>query len=63
MTTLGVVLRLLFWASGGLVLYTYIIYPLILVLLAGLAQVWTDIRYALGREERRRSRSHTPRSD
>lgn len=45
----------LFWVSAGLALYTYAVYPLLLVLLASLHQLWGDLRFAASRGNRRRA--------
>jgi len=42
--------------SAGLVLYTYLGYPLALVLLAGAKQIAADIRFGLGKRNRRHDR-------
>jgi len=42
--------------STGLILYTYLGYPLILLLLANIKQVAADIRFGLGKRNRRRRR-------
>jgi cellulose synthase/poly-beta-1,6-N-acetylglucosamine synthase-like glycosyltransferase len=44
----------IFWISAGLVLYTYAIYPLVLIVLAGARQVIDDLRYAASRGNRRK---------
>ncbi len=44
----------IFWLSAGLVIYTYAIYPLLLVAMAGIRQVLDDLRYAAGRRDRRK---------
>jgi cellulose synthase/poly-beta-1,6-N-acetylglucosamine synthase-like glycosyltransferase len=44
----------LFWISAGLVLYTFLVYPLILLLFASFHQVVRDSRYAFGRRDRRK---------
>src|SRR5262249_49164209 len=46
-----------FWASVGLMVYTYVVYPVIVFLVAGIAQVAADLRFALFRGERRRRRA------
>jgi cellulose synthase/poly-beta-1,6-N-acetylglucosamine synthase-like glycosyltransferase len=47
-------MKAVFWCSVGVVLYTFVIYPLLLVLLASLSQFWSDLRFAYGRDNRRR---------
>lgn len=46
-------MKLIFWISAGLILYAYVVYPLLLVLLASLRQVWDDLSFALTRRNRR----------
>jgi len=46
-------MKALFWISIGLVLYTYVFYPVILMILASVRQVWQDLRFALNRQDRR----------
>jgi cellulose synthase/poly-beta-1,6-N-acetylglucosamine synthase-like glycosyltransferase len=46
--------KVLFWLCAAEVLYTFAGYPVVLVLLACLHQVSKDIRYAVGRGERRK---------
>lgn len=52
--------RVIFWGTALLILYTYAIYPVILFAAAACVQTWRDLRYALGRGERRASLDHTP---
>ena len=40
-------MKLLFWMSAGMVLYTYAVYPLLLLVLASLRQVWTDLQFSI----------------
>ncbi len=47
-------MKLLFWISAGLVLYTYAGYPLLLAAAASLRQAWEDLRFAVRRRDRRR---------
>ena len=54
-------MRLIFWMSVGLVLYTYGGYPLVLVILGSLEQLTSDLRFGLGRRSRRSSRADYPR--
>jgi cellulose synthase/poly-beta-1,6-N-acetylglucosamine synthase-like glycosyltransferase len=42
-----------FWICFSLIVYTYFIYPLVLFACYALAQLRTDLRYLLGRRERR----------
>lgn len=49
-------MRLVFAASIALVLYTYLFYPLILVIVGGVKQVFDDLRFGLQRHNRRASR-------
>lgn len=50
-------MKLAFWISVGVIAYTFFIYPLVLLVLAGLNQFRSDLRFALGRGERRNFRS------
>jgi cellulose synthase/poly-beta-1,6-N-acetylglucosamine synthase-like glycosyltransferase len=56
-------MRLIFWISVGLLLYTYAGYPLVLIVLGSLQQIKSDLRFGLGRRTRRanRSRAEWPR--
>lgn len=49
-------MRLIFWISVGLVLYTYAIYPLVLITLGSLKQLGSDLRFGLARRTRRVAR-------
>src|ERR1700760_4690885 len=44
---------ILFWLSVGVIVHTYVIYPLVLVLLDGLEQARSAWRYLSGNERRR----------
>jgi cellulose synthase/poly-beta-1,6-N-acetylglucosamine synthase-like glycosyltransferase len=44
---------ILFWLAAGVILHTYVIYPLILMLLDGLSQAKSHWRYLSGEERRR----------
>jgi cellulose synthase/poly-beta-1,6-N-acetylglucosamine synthase-like glycosyltransferase len=46
----------MFWLSVGLLLYTYSGYPLVLIVLGGLQQLKSDLRFGLARRTRRVSR-------
>lgn len=46
----------MFWASVGLLVYTYGGYPLVLIFLGSLKQVRSDLRFGLARRTRRASR-------
>jgi cellulose synthase/poly-beta-1,6-N-acetylglucosamine synthase-like glycosyltransferase len=46
-------MKLLFWASLGLILYSYVFYALVLLAMASLWQVWRDLRFGLTRANRR----------
>jgi cellulose synthase/poly-beta-1,6-N-acetylglucosamine synthase-like glycosyltransferase len=46
-------MRLIFWVSVGLVLYTYAAYPLVLITLGSLKQLGSDLRFGLARRTRR----------
>lgn len=48
-----VVPKVIFWLSGFLVLYTYLLYPCLLFLVYASVQSWRDLRYVGGRENRR----------
>jgi cellulose synthase/poly-beta-1,6-N-acetylglucosamine synthase-like glycosyltransferase len=59
--SLDTVLALAALTCFGLVIYSYLIYPLLLLGLAGFAQVWVDAGYVRTRRDRRRgSRGHLP---
>lgn len=47
-------MRTVFWVSTALVFYTYLGYAVVLLLLAGVWQVWHDLKFGLGRGNRRR---------
>jgi len=47
-------MKITFWISVGIICYTFFVYPAILVLLAGISQFWSDLRFALGRGDRRK---------
>ena len=46
-------MKIVFWSSVGVIVYTFLVYPAMLVLLAGAVQFWSDLRFALGRGNRR----------
>jgi len=46
-------MKALFWISAGMIAYTYAGYPLALVFMASLRQVWKDLSFAVGRKDRR----------
>jgi cellulose synthase/poly-beta-1,6-N-acetylglucosamine synthase-like glycosyltransferase len=48
------VAKLVFWLSLGLVVYPYVLYPLVLFLTYSVAQAWRDLRY-LGSPRNRRT--------
>ncbi len=48
-------MRVLFWISVGLMLYTYGGYPLVLIVLGNLKQLKSDLRFGLARRTRRAS--------
>ncbi len=59
--SLDLVLALVALSCFGLVVYSYLVYPLLLLGLAGFAQVWVDAGYVRTRRDRRRgSREHLP---
>src|ERR1035438_5053173 len=49
------VLPWIFWISAGVVIYTYAVYPLVLIALSGIRQVLDDMRYAARRGDRRKA--------
>ncbi|MBI5198694.1 MAG: glycosyltransferase family 2 protein [Nitrospirae bacterium] len=51
-------IRVIFFSSLFLILYTYILYPLFLLLLASLVQSMRDIRYLWNRTDRRKRVDH-----
>ena len=46
----------IFWISLAVILYTYFIYPVVLLLLFAISQLRTDLRYLFNRVERRTAR-------
>jgi cellulose synthase/poly-beta-1,6-N-acetylglucosamine synthase-like glycosyltransferase len=48
------VTEIVFWTSSFLVVYTYLLYPVLLFLAAAVVQTWRDIQYLSLRAERRR---------
>lgn len=53
MAAIDVALKVTFWSCAGLIAYTYVVYPCLVFLVAGLVQWWTDLRFALARGDRR----------
>jgi cellulose synthase/poly-beta-1,6-N-acetylglucosamine synthase-like glycosyltransferase len=53
-------IEIIFWVAVLLILYTYAIYPVALFAAAAGVQTWRDLRYALGRGERRVQASVMP---
>jgi cellulose synthase/poly-beta-1,6-N-acetylglucosamine synthase-like glycosyltransferase len=53
------VFEVLFWSSMGLGFYTLVLYPALLIALAGFAQLRSDLRFAWRRPERRRQPEET----
>ena len=51
-------MKITFWISVGIICYTFFVYPGVLILLAGLNQFLSDLRFALGRGDRRKFPSH-----
>jgi cellulose synthase/poly-beta-1,6-N-acetylglucosamine synthase-like glycosyltransferase len=49
-------MRVMFWVSVGILLYTYAGYPLVLIALGSLRQVKSDLLFGLARRTRRASR-------
>jgi cellulose synthase/poly-beta-1,6-N-acetylglucosamine synthase-like glycosyltransferase len=56
MRALSVVAAIVFWTSFATVVYTYFIYPFILLVLFAVTQVRTDLYYLLNRLDRRAGR-------
>jgi cellulose synthase/poly-beta-1,6-N-acetylglucosamine synthase-like glycosyltransferase len=56
-------MRVMFWVSVGILLYTYGGYPLLLIALGSLRQLKSDLRFGLSRHTRRvpRDRAECPR--
>lgn len=52
-------MRVIFWVSVALLLYTYAGYPLVLMALGSLRQLHSDLRFGLGRRTRRAGRNLT----
>ncbi len=48
-------MKTVFWISAGIVIYSFLIYPCILVLLSGFRQFLSDLRFAKQRGDRRTS--------
>src|SRR2546428_3350607 len=46
-------LAILFWLAVGVILHTYVIYPLVLIVLDAAAQAWSAWGYLGGKERRR----------
>jgi cellulose synthase/poly-beta-1,6-N-acetylglucosamine synthase-like glycosyltransferase len=53
--------RLMFWSSVALLLYTYGGYPLVLIVLGSLRQLISDLRFGMARRTRRASRDTADR--
>src|SRR5215470_12746258 len=53
-------MRLIFWSSAGVLLHTYLIYPLLLVVLANITQLMSDLRFGLTRRTRSVDRGDEP---
>lgn len=51
--------KIIFWLSLGLVLYPYLLYPLVLFLAYSVTQAWRDLRY-LGSPRDRRTETPSP---
>src|SRR5215471_14641368 len=49
-------MRQLFWASAALLVYTYAVYPFLLIVLGASAQLARDLRFGLSRRSRRARR-------
>lgn len=50
-------MKFVFWISVGLILYTYVGYPILLIVLASVRQTLADLRYAANRGDRRPRRA------
>jgi len=53
--------RQLFWGSAALLVYTYAVYPVLLIVLGAVAQLSRDLRFGLSRRSRRAHRGSRPR--
>lgn len=49
-------MKLTFWISVALVAYTFVFFPIVLIVLSGFAQLAADLRYAATRRDRRQGR-------
>src|SRR5437868_13929813 len=47
------VVKVIFWICALLIVYAYVLYPLVLFFSYALAQVWRDLVYLAGRRDRR----------
>ena len=54
-------MRQVFWASAALLVYTYTVYPGLLIVLAAVVQLARDLRFGLSRQHRRAGRESRPR--
>lgn len=54
-------MRLMFWMSVGLLLYTYAGYPCLLIAMGSLKQLRSDLQFGLGRRSRRTGRDGVER--
>lgn len=45
--------EIIFWICLFLIVYTYVLYPVVLFAIASVVQTWRDLRYALKRDDRR----------
>src|SRR5438270_9814677 len=57
MTGPGLIAQVLLWTCAALVAYTYFIYPALLFGLYVATQMFRDLRYLLGRKDRRAGRT------
>lgn len=62
MTVLRAVALILFWTSIAVVLYTYFVYPLILLVCFAISQLRSDLHYLFNRIDRRVDRLDTDRA-
>ena len=54
------ILTTVFWLSVGAILYTYAVYPVLLILLSSLKQAIKDTKFVLSKQGRRKRESELP---
>ena len=54
-------MRQVFWGSAALLVYTYAVYPGLLIVIGAVAQLTRDLRFGLSRRSRRARRESCPR--